>query len=184
MSTSTADIIAHTKNWITDVVIGCNFCPFAGKAFRSDSIHYQVQESNEPALVLERLIRECIRLDENETIETTLLIFPNPFKNFNAFLDMDDLANQAMKKEGYEGIYQLASFHPNYLFAGSKENDAANYTNRSVYAMLHLLREDSVEKALADFPHPEKIPERNIGFCKTKGLEFMKGLREQCLEKR
>jgi len=178
------DIIRHTKNWIRDVVIGCNFCPFAGKAFRSDSIHYQVQESNEPALVLERLIRECIRLDENESIETTLLIFSTPFKNFNAFLDMDDLANQVMKKEGYEGIYQLASFHPDYLFAGSKEIDAANYTNRSAYAMLHLLREDSIEKALVDFPHPEKIPDRNIAFCEEKGLEFMKGLREQCLGKR
>jgi uncharacterized protein len=80
------------------------------------------------------------------------------------------------KKQGYEGVYQVASFHPNYLFAGSHENDAANYTNRSVYPMLHLLREEAVEKALEHYKDPETIPERNIQFAREKGLAYMKKL--------
>ncbi|HEV7782749.1 MAG TPA: DUF1415 family protein, partial [Chitinophagaceae bacterium] len=86
------------------------------------------------------------------------------------------------KQNGYEGIYQLASFHPLYLFANSSPTDAANYTNRSVYPMLHLLREESIDKALAHYSDPENIPERNINFAHEKGLTYMKMLRDACLK--
>ena len=81
-----------------------------------------------------------------------------------------------MQKSGYEGVYQLASFHPLYRFAGSKADDAANYTNRSVYPMLHLLREASIEKALQHYADPEQIPENNIRFARGKGVLYMKAL--------
>ncbi len=88
------------------------------------------------------------------------------------------MSEKILKQKGYEGIYQVASFHPLYLFEGSVENDPANYTNRSVYPMLHLLREESIDKALENYKDPESIPERNILFAREKGLAYMKTLRD------
>jgi len=112
----------------------------------------------------------------------TFLIFPGSFKQFDEYLDMVALAEKLVKQHGYEGIYQLASFHPLYLFADSSPDDPANYTNRSVYPMLHLLREESIDKALAHYDKPENIPVRNISFAREKGLVYMKMLRDACLK--
>ena len=100
-------------------------------------------------------MEECVRLDEDESIVTSLLIFPNAFKQFDDYLDIVELAEELLEANGYEGVYQLASFHPQYIFGGAPVNDAANYTNRSVYPMLHLLREEQIEKALERYPNPE-----------------------------
>jgi hypothetical protein len=129
---------------------------------------------------LEAVLQETIRLDNETNIETTLLIFPNAFQQFDDYLDLVSLAEKLLKKNGYEGIYQLASFHPLYQFANSPENDAANYTNRSVYPMLHFLREESIDKALENYKSPEKIPDRNINFAREKGEIYMKMLRDAC----
>jgi hypothetical protein len=83
-----------------------------------------------------------------------------------------------LKRNGYEGVYQVASFHPLYLFVNSDENDPANYTNRSIYPMLHLLREESIDKALENYKEPESIPIRNVNFARDKGLTYMKLLRD------
>ncbi len=174
-------VIHQTRKWITDVVIACNFCPFAAKEIKQNTIHYQVETSDDKAICLRAFLQECIRLDEEKNIETSLLIFPQAFQQFDDYLDFVELAEKLLKKEGYEGIYQVASFHPLYAFAGSPKEDAANYTNRSVYPMLHLLREDSVELALSKYPDPEQIPERNIVFARGKGLAYMKTLRDACL---
>lgn len=182
MMDSTATIIDQTKKWITSVVIGCNFCPFAAREVKRNSIHYQVETANDVNLCLGAFLRECVRLDNDEAIETTLLIFPNAFQTFDVYLDLLSLAERAIKKKGYEGIYQVASFHPLYLFADSQDNDAANYTNRSVYPMLHLLREEKVEQALLHYHDPEQIPERNIQFAREKGITYMKMLRDSCLD--
>ena len=90
-------------------------------------------------------------------------------------------AEKLLKRKGYEGVYQLASFHPHYRFAAASAGDAANYTNRSPYPMLHLLKEESIEKALQHYPNPEQIPERNIQFAREKGPAYMKMLRDSCL---
>jgi hypothetical protein len=111
-------------------------------------------------------------------IETSFLIFPRAFSKFDDYLYLLSLAESFLKKKGYEGVYQVASFHPLYLFAGSDENDPANYTNRSIYPMLHLLREESIDKALENYNDPENIPERNINFAREKGLVYMKMLRD------
>jgi len=177
----TEQVIQQTRKWITDVVIACNFCPFAAKEIKQDTIHYQVETSVDPAICLRAFQQECERLDEEKNIETSLLIFPETFPRFDEYLDFVALAEKLLKKQGYEGIYQVASFHPRYLFAGASGDDAANYTNRSVYPMLHLLREDRVEAALLKYPNPEAIPDRNIVFARTKGLAHMKMLRDACL---
>jgi hypothetical protein len=124
---------------------------------------------------------ELKRLDTNKNIETSFIIFSNSVEKFEDYLDMLSLAEKLLKEKGYEGIYQIASFHPLYQFAGTNENDASNYTNRSVYPMLHLLREESIDKALANYNDPQDIPKRNINFAKEKGLTYMKMLRDACL---
>jgi uncharacterized protein len=172
--------IDATKKWIADVVIGCNFCPFAAKALKQQTVHYRVEDSAEKAVCLTAFMLEVARLDEDESIETTFLIFPNSYERFDNYLDLVSLAEKLLKKNGYEGIYQVASFHPQYLFAGSTEDDASNYTNRSVYPMLHLLRESSIDAALEHYEDPEAIPGRNIDFARNKGLVYMQMLRESC----
>lgn len=181
MQKSAETIITQTKQWLEKIVIGCNFCPFAAKPFFQDKIRYRVVASAQKKDILEALVRECSWLEENAETETSLLILPEGYEKFDAYLDLLDIAEQLLEKEGYEGIFQLASFHPGYRFAGSKADDAANYTNRSPYPILHLLKEESIEKALEKFPDPEKIPDKNIAFAREKGLEYMKNLLKSCL---
>jgi hypothetical protein len=174
-------IIAQTKKWITSVVIACNFCPFAAKEMKHNSVHFQVEPSNDIRECLDVFLQECKRLDEDDTIVTTLLIFPNGFSNFDDLLNLASEAEDLLEANDYEGIYQVASFHPKYIFGGAPVNDAANFTNRSVYPMLHLLREDKIEEALERYPTPEKIPDNNIHFAREKGVQYMKMLRDACL---
>jgi hypothetical protein len=175
------DPITKTKKWITDVVIGCNFCPFAAREVKLDRVRYEITDTRDMAIALELLMNECRTLDENTGIETTLLIFTHGFTSFDDYLDLVSLAEQTLKHHRYEGVYQVAGFHPLYRFAGEEEDDAANYTNRSPYPMLHLLREESIEKALEKYPDPDSIPERNIEFARNKGEAYMKALRNACL---
>ncbi len=179
----TEHIISITKKWIYEVVIGCNFCPFAAREVQRNSIRYKVEESKDKAACLLTLIQECERLDKEASIETTFIIFPDTFTSFQSFLDLLSFSGKLLKKQRYEGVYQLASFHPEYRFGGAPANDAANYTNRSPYPMLQLLREDSVEKALAHYAgSAEEIPERNIRFAREKGLAYMKTLKDNSVK--
>ena len=171
-------VIDRTKKWIIDVVIGCNFCPFAANVVKQQAIFYKVEENTDVKACLASFVLEMERLDNDPAIETSFLIFPNAFQQFDDYLDLISLAEELLKRKGYEGIYQVASFHPLYLFANSDENDPANYTNRSIYPMLQLLREESIDKALANYKDPESIPVRNINFAKEKGLAYMKMLRD------
>ena len=175
-------IITQTTQWINSVVIGCNFCPFAAKAVLRKSIRYVVLPEATLESSLEAVMAELRYLDRTEDIETTLIIFPHHFADFEEYLDLADLAEDLSVEQGYEGVYQIASFHPDYCFAEADVDDPANYTNRSPYPMLHLLREDSVSKAVDHFIDPEGIPERNIAFAQEKGLKYMQMLRAACLE--
>jgi uncharacterized protein len=174
-------IIEQTKNWIQKVVIGLNFCPFANREFKNDAIHYQIVYSAKRTDAREALLKECKRLDSNKTIATTLLIFPNAFQEFDTYLQFVSFAEKLLQQKGYEGIYQLATFHPLYQFDKSAPDDAANYTNRSIYPMLHLLREDQIRKAIQFYGNAEEIPERNIQFAREKGEIYLKMLRNSCL---
>lgn len=174
-------VITQTTNWIKSVVIDCNFCPFAAKALLQKSIHYAVHSPAGIESSLTSLKEELQRLDANGLIETSFIIFPDSFSTFSSYLNLVKKAERLLAKEGYEGIYQIASFHPDYCFADADEDDAANYTNRSIYPMLHILREDSLEKALSLYKHPEKIPENNIEFARKKGVQYMQVLRTACM---
>ena len=171
-------VIDRTKKWIIDVVIGCNFCPFAANVVKLQTIFYKVEESTEMDECLDSFVHEMKRLDDDPAIETSFLIFPKAFQKFDDYLDLVSLSQNRLNRNNYEGVYQIASFHPLYLFANSDENDPANYTNRSIYPMLQLLREESIDKALANYKSPESIPVCNINFAKEKGLAYMKMLRD------
>jgi hypothetical protein len=173
--------IAETTAWIQSVVIDCHFCPFAAKAMAGMSVHFVVVQEASDKLALASLLEQFQYLDETAAIETTFLIFPNDFADFHAYLKLVAAAEKLATRHNYDGIYQIASFHPAYCFADADTDDPANYTNRSIYPMLHLLRESSITKALEHFPHSELIPQRNIDFAREKGLQYMKMLREACL---
>jgi uncharacterized protein len=166
-------IISLTKSWLDNVIIAHNICPFAKKERDRDSIRFYVDENTEISQLLDSLVIECEYLDKHSDIETTLFILTKTCQDFYDYLDFLDTANQLLSSLNYEGTYQLASFHPEYCFAESVENDPANYTNRSLYPMLHIIREKSLEKVLKSYPNPELIPERNINYCRGLGLKKM-----------
>ena len=175
-------VIAQTQKWLSSVIIGYSLCPFAKVEFENDTIHYVVIKTADLARQLEAIAAECERLDVHSNIETSLLIFPSVLADFEDYLDLLDMANQGLKTQGYEGAYQLASFHPDYRFEGAALDDPSNYTNRSPYPMVHILREASVEAALENYPDPENIPQRNIKRTRELGLSVMKSLLAGCLE--
>ena len=174
-------IINQTKKWITDVVVGCNFCPFAGREVKRGSIVYEVAHSADKQEVLEKLATMMQQLDEDDSVETSLLILPKGFEEFENYLSLLEFAEELIEEEDYEGVYQVASFHPGYMFAGSNEVDPSNYTNRSPYPMLHLLREESVTRAIDSHPDIDSVPEQNIAFTKEKGLQYMQQLLAACM---
>jgi hypothetical protein len=176
----TSLVVIQTKNWIKKVVVGCNFCPFANKEFKQNNIHYEESAVATALTSKPTLLKELSRLDKDASIATTLLIFPNTFQQLDDYLKLVTYAEKLLHQKGYDGIYQLASFHPLYQFADTQPDDPANYTNRSVYPMLHFLRESDIRKALKHYSHPEKIPENNINFAREKGSTYMKMLRDSC----
>lgn len=172
--------ILITKNWLSSLIIEYKICPFAKREFDRGSIHYVVNQDTEVESCLLNLMVEFDRLNIDSTIETTLLIYENAFKSFDDYLDFLELAETFLFEQDYEGVYQLASFHPDYCFEGSKQDDPANYTNRSPYPMLHLLRESSIDKAVAIYPHPENIPQQNIKLMRELGLNKLQALLVAC----
>jgi len=172
--------VEHTKNWINNVVIASNFCPFASKVMRARKLHFRIESSEILSICLEALLDECERLDKNPAIETTLILYPYTFHEFDHYLKFVELAEKLIVKHDYEGIYQVASFHPDYCFEGEDENDPANYTNRSPYPMLHILREASLTKVLGEYPDAHKIPGRNIRLSRERGEIFMRQLLHAC----
>lgn len=180
MNTPEQQIIDHTRNWIQDFIIQLNICPFAQREVKRNSLRLQVAASQNIEQALEWLIDEIRLLDNNPTIETSLLLFPNQFQDFFAYLDFVELAETLLQQSGYEGVYQLATFHPLYCFAEVEFDDVSNYTNRSPYPMLHLLREASVEKAIRFYGDTSKIPQQNIDKMHQLGLKAIMAIVESC----
>lgn len=171
----TTDYKAQTQAWIHKVVVGLNFCPFAQRVLRQDSIHYEVRKTCSQSVFL----AECQRLDDEPEISTSFLILTGAL-TFEDYLDLVNQSQEWLEEADYEGVYQLASFHPDYCFAGSDPDDAANYTNRSPFPMLHLLREQAVSDALDVYPDAEAIPDKNIACAQGHGLQYMQDLLQSC----
>ena len=164
------------------MVVGCNFCPFAIREVKKESIYFEVIAGTN-VIALKALSAALVKMDTQEEIETMFLLLPQNFESFSEYLKLVHGAELLIKKAGYEGIYQVASFHPAYIFADSNENDAANYTNRSPYPMLHILREESLSRAIDSYPDTSQIPEKNAAYARQKGLDYMLRLRAACMER-
>ncbi len=158
-----------TRRWVADVVVGLNLCPFARKEMVQDRIRFRISDAMGEEHLLEHLCEELRWLEEFPDTETTLLIHPRvlaDFQEYNAFLEVVEGLIVDLK---LEGVFQVASFHPDYQFAGTAPGDPENFTNRSPYPMLHLLREASVERAVDAYPDTDSIPERNIRLMNEMG---------------
>ncbi len=175
-------IIAQTIKWLESVIVAHNYCPFAKREIDNGRVRYQLIYETEFNSLLESVIQECVWLDQNAETETTLIILPANLSDFSSFLDCLLLAEELLIAQGYEGVYQIASFHPDYCFQGAEENDPANFTNRSPYPMFHLIRESSVRLATENHPDAESIPERNVEYAREQGLDKMAKLFKQCFE--
>ena len=178
-----ACVIARFRCWIERVVIELNLCPFARKPYEGERVRYVVSGASDPALLLADLERELDLLRETGAgdIETTLLIHPHVLTDFLDYNDFFSVIDTLLEQGGYAGEFQVASFHPDYRFADTERDDAENYTNRSPYPVLHILREASIEQALAGFENPDQIPERNIRTMEKLGAEQMQAVLVQCL---
>lgn len=180
MKNKDQQLIETIQTWLKTIIIEYSICPFAKRELERGSIRFGISHDREIESCLVNLMLECDRLDTDLSIETTLLIYDNAFTAFDDYLDFLELAETLLIEQGYEGVYQLASFHPDYCFEGAEQDDPANYTNRSPYPMLHLLRETSIERAVTTCPHPENIPQRNIEFTHQLGLAKMQALLAAC----
>ena len=162
-------IVAVVRNWVDRFVVGMNLCPFAKTELTRNRVRFTVSAANSEDLLLAELQTELELLNNNRCIETTLLIHPSVLRDFDAYNQFLNYAEALIKQMALEGIYQIASFHPDYRFEGSAPTAAENYTNRSPYPMLHLLREESLERAIARYPDVEQIPRRNIELMRRLG---------------
>ena len=164
--------VLATKEWLDEIIIGLNICPFAKKEFVNNTIHYHLSKTDQVKAALHEVIEQCRYLQNHEELETTLIIYANGFRGFERYLDLIDYANDLLIESGFEGIFQIASMHPEYCFDGEDYDDASNFTNRSPYPMLHLIREASMPRVLSVYNEPEKIPENNIELAHEKGADF------------
>lgn len=173
MAAAPEEIITATRRWLERAVIGLNLCPFAKPVYLREQIRYAVSEAETPEALLADLIDElqALAAAEPEAIETTLLIHPGVLNDFLDYNDFLGVAEAAVADLGLEGVLQVASFHPEYQFAGTAPDDITNYTNRSPYPTLHLLREASVERAVAAVPDASEIYERNMETLRRLGVE-------------
>ena len=173
-----ADVLAKTRHWLEAAVIGLNLCPFAKAVYVKNQVRLVVSQARHADDLLEELDRELDLLVATpaDEIDTTLLIHPTLFEDFLDFNDFLEVADGVVDEHALEGVIQLASFHPQFQFDGTSAEDISNYTNRAPFAMLHLLREASVERAVAAFPEADAIFEQNIATLEKLGHSGWKAL--------
>ena len=174
-------VIADTVHWMEKAVIGLNLCPFAKAVHVNERIRYVVSDATEPEALLKDLARELLALNraDPEEVDTTLLIHPQVLTDFLDFNDFLDAADALVEELELDGILQIADFHPNYQFEGSEADDIANYSNRSPYPTLHLLREDSIDRAVEAFPDASEIFDKNIDKLEQLGHDGWDKLMEK-----
>lgn len=164
MTTADDAHVRDTRRWLERAVIGLNLCPFAKAVQAKGLVHYSVSAATDASQVLADLRTELDALAavDPEVRETTLMIVPHCLREFLDFNDFMGRAERAVRKRGLEGVIQLASFHPLFRFEDTEEDDITNFTNRSPYPVIHLLREASIDRAVQAFPHPGSIYEANM----------------------
>ena len=178
MPDSHDQIISATQRWLERAVIGLNLCPFAKAVHVKQQIRYVVSTATATEALLDDLEYELnfLRDADANLVDTTLLILPNVLDTFSEFADFLDLAEVVLRTHRLDGVLQIASFHPDYVFADAEVDDVTNYSNRSPYPMLHLLREASVSRATQSFPDAAQIFERNMQTLNSLGVDGWRAL--------
>jgi hypothetical protein len=166
-------VLARTRGWLEKAVIGLNLCPFAKAVYTRDRVRLVISRARHIDDLLEELDRELDLLVATpaEQIDTTLIVHPTLFPDFLDFNDFLEIAEGVLDEHALEGVIQIASFHPHFQFEGTEPEDMGNYTNRAPYPTLHLLREDSVERAVATLTDPDLIYRDNIQRLQALGLQ-------------
>ena len=177
---SVDEITGTVRYWIESFVIDMNLCPFAKRELANKRVRFAVTDAVTEAHLLTTLQTELELLGNDPLVETTLLIHAHLLQNFSDYNQFLDHADSLLRQMKLEGVYQIASFHPDYQFEGTDAEDAQNYTNRSPYPLLHIIREASLERAIAGFEHVDQIPLRNIAHMNKLGQARLAELMQTC----
>ncbi len=176
--------IQPVRQWVETLVVGMNLCPFARREMVKNRVRFAATTSITEEQLLMALQAELELLNTDPSVETTLLIHPGVLQDFHDYNYFLGYADSLLVEMGLEGIYQIASFHPDYQFDGTKPDDAENYTNRSPFPMLHLIREVSLERVIADYPEVDQIPVQNIALMNALGQAKLQAILKSCLNYR
>jgi len=175
-------VLAAVRQWIDSFVVSLNLCPFAKRELDKDRVRFVVSDAiTEQGLLLD-LGAELDLLEQNASIATTLLIHPRVLQNFYEYNQFLDYAEALLQQLELDGVYQIASVHPDYQFGGTEPDDAENYTNRSPFPVLHLLREESLDRVLESTEYAEQIPIRNIKLMNSMGTTELSALLKACFD--
>ncbi|WP_425257490.1 DUF1415 domain-containing protein [Rubrivivax sp. RP6-9] len=177
-TTDTSDALDATRHWLEQAVIGLNLCPFAKAVHLKQQIRWVHSTARDAEALLADLVRELqfLAAADPEQVDTTLLVHPQALNDFLDYNDFLDVADAAIEELGLDGVLQVASFHPDYQFEGTAPDDAENLSNRAPHPTLHLLREDSIDRAVAAFPDAADIYERNIATLRQLGVAGWRAL--------
>ncbi len=183
MDASQVDALAvetHLRRWLERAVIGLNLCPFAKAVYAKNQVRIVISDATTESALLEQLGEELVLLRDTpaDQVDTTVLVHPQVLQDFLDYNDFLDQADALVDVLDLEGELQVASFHPDYQFAGTKPDDAENLTNRAPYPALHLLREDSIARAVEVYPEPDAIIERNVATMQGLGIVGFRKLLE------
>lgn len=168
------------RQWLASLVIDLNLCPFAKRELVNDRVRFAATPAETQDDLLQALATELESAQRDDSVETTLLIHPQVLQDFRDYNQFLDAADGLLIDLQLDGVFQVASFHPDYQFADTAPDDAENYTNRSPYPMLHILREASLERVIADTPDVAQIPIRNVALMNEMGRESMQQLLQAC----
>lgn len=175
-------ITESVRQWVESFVVELNLCPFVKRELVNNRVRLFATNAVTEEQLLEVLQTELELLNSDAAVETTLLIHPEVLQDFYDYNEFLNLADSLLIEMDLEGVYQIASFHPNYQFGGTDPDDVENCTNRSPYPMLHLLREDSLEKAIAKYPDVDQIPIRNIELMNSMGQDKLSEIMQVCIK--
>ena len=173
-------VVNAVRQWVDTVVVGLNLCPFAKRELDKDRARFVVSDATTELDLLMDLEAELVLLEKDDSIETTLLIHPRVLETFSKYNQFLDLAEGLIQQMELNGVYQIASFHPHYQFHGTEPDDAENYTNRSPFPVLHLLREESLDRVLESTEYAEQIPIRNTKLMNSMGPAQLSALLKAC----
>jgi hypothetical protein len=175
-------VIAAVQRWVKSFVVDMNLCPFAKRELSSNRVRFASTAAKTEEELLLALQTELELLDRDTTIATTLLVHADVLQDFDGYNQFLNYADALLRQTGLEGVYQIASFHPDYRFAGAGPDDAENYTNRSPYPLLHIIREESLARAIAQSTDVDQVPARNIALMNQLGRDRLSALLQACID--